>query len=416
MAPSTTSPTDTTKHLREDISRHLSLTLGRDQWSINDRYRYQAVALAVRDRLMTRWKATQQAYHESDCRRAYYLSLEFLMGRALSNASLNLGLDESLEKALGKLGMEMETIADQETDAGLGNGGLGRLAACFVDSCATLQLPVMGYGLRYEYGMFRQRIDHGFQIEEPDHWLAHGYPWELERPEYQQIVHFGGRSESYQDSSGQVRMRWIETEEILAVPYDLPVPGYQNDTVNTLRLWKATTTDKFGLSDFNAGDYAAAVTNKNSAENITMVLYPNDKSENGKELRLRQQYFLASATLQDILRRWIHDHGNDFSQFAEKNVFQLNDTHPTVAVAELMRLFMDHHGLGWDEAWGIVTETMAYTNHTLLPEALEKWSVGLFHHLLPRLLEIIYEINARFMRGRQRLPWRRCSPVVIKYY
>ena len=294
--------------------------------------------------------------------------------------------------------MEHELIESQETDAGLGNGGLGRLAACFVDSCATLQLPVMGYGLRYEYGMFRQQIENGHQIEEPDHWLQYGYPWEIERPEYQQVIKFGGHTEFYHDAEGKQLVRWVNTQDILAVPFDLPVPGYKNNTINTLRLWKATTTNKFDLDDFNQGDYAGAVTNKNAAENITMVLYPNDKSENGKELRLRQQYFLASATLQDVLRRWTQHHGNDFSTFAEKNCFQLNDTHPTVAVAELMRLLMDDYGMTWDDSWDIVTKTMAYTNHTLLPEALEKWSVGLFNYLLPRLMEIIYEINARFIR------------------
>ncbi len=382
--------------IRHDYLRHLYSTLGRDDTADNS-YRFRALALALRDRLMERWKATHAAYYQKDCRRAYYLSMEYLIGRSFSNAALNLGLEDDLAQVLKDGGCTLEEIIDEESDAALGNGGLGRLAACFIDSCATLQLPVFGYGLHYEYGMFRQRIINGFQIEEPDHWMASGNPWELERPEYTQRIHFSGRSENYEDENGNWRVRWTGTEDILAIPYDVPVPGYQNGTVNTLRLWKATATNEFNLSEFNDGDYAAAVTAKNHAENISMVLYPNDKSENGKELRLRQQYFLASASLQDIIRRWKRYH-DDFTDFADKNCFQLNDTHPSVAVAELMRLLMDEHGLDWDTAWDITTRSMAYTNHTLLPEALEKWSVDLFHVLLPRITDIIFEINARFLR------------------
>jgi starch phosphorylase len=377
-----------------DFRRHFTYTLGRDKFCKSAHYSYTALALAVRDRLMERWKNTHYAYEERDCKRAYYLSMEFLMGRALSNAMLNLGIDDEVGEALHDLGLLLEELVDSEQDAGLGNGGLGRLAACFMDSCATLQLPVMGYGIRYEYGMFRQNIDDGQQIEEPDHWLRNGHVWELERPELTLRIRFGGRT----DHSGESgRARWLDTHDVLAVPYDVPIPGYRNGTVNTLRLWKAAATDEFDLQDFNAGDYTEAVRSKNMAENITMVLYPNDASENGKELRLRQQYFLASASLQDVIRKWVAAHGQDFSRFAEKNVFQLNDTHPTIAVAELMRLLMDEHGLSWDEAWGIVSKTMAYTNHTLLPEALERWPVRLFRQLLPRLLEIIFEINVRFL-------------------
>jgi starch phosphorylase len=323
--------------------------------------------------------------------------LEFLMGRALGNALLNLELQEPGAMALRALGLDLEEVRELENDAGLGNGGLGRLAACFLDSCATLQLPVMGYGIRYEYGMFRQRIEHGRQLEEPDHWLRNGNPWEIERPEYSVRIKFGGHSEFYTDAGGNPHVRWAETQDVLAVPYDMPIPGYRNGTVNTLRLWKAAATEEFDLDEFNAGSYTEAVAAKNAAEHITMVLYPNDASENGKELRLRQQYFLASSSLQDVLRQWVHKHGEDFSSFAEKSCFQLNDTHPTCAVPELMRLLMDEHGLGWDEAWDITTHTMAYTNHTLLPEALERWSVSMFGRLLPRLLDIIYEINGRFM-------------------
>ena len=384
--------------LRQDVQRHLGITYGRDEHQVNDYYRYLAVVQTVRDRLMERWKATHAAYYAADARRGYYLSMEFLMGRALGNAALNLDLEAELKTALAELGMKWEELVEQEADAGLGNGGLGRLAACFLDSCATLQLPVMGYGIRYDYGMFRQRIIQGYQLEEPDHWLAHGVPWELERPEYVERVHFGGHSEFYQDAEGITRVRWADTQDVLAIPYDVPIPGYHNGTVNTLRLWKSTATEEFNLDEFNQGDYVGAVASKHGAENISQVLYPNDKSENGKELRLRQQYFLASASLKDIVRRYVRVHGHDFSRFVELNVMQLNDTHPTVSVPELMRLLMDIHHLSWDEAWAITSKCLAYTNHTLLPEALEKWSVELFRRLLPRVLEIIFEINARFMR------------------
>jgi len=246
--------------------------------------------------------------------------------------------------------------------------------------------------------MFRQRIADGYQIEEPDHWLGLENRWEIKRLEYQQRVKFGGYSESYTDAAGRLLMRWVHTRDVLAIPYDVPIPGYKNGTVNTLRLWKAAATEEFDLEEFNSGDYAGSVADKNEAEKITMVLYPNDSSENGKELRLRQQYFLASASLQDVLDKWVTTRGADLTQFAEKNCFQLNDTHPSCAVAELMRLLMDEHGLGWEDAWVVVQKTMAYTNHTLLPEALEKWPVRMFQQLLPRLLEIIHEINARFLK------------------
>jgi len=384
--------------LVEDFRRYYTHTLGRDRHARSLHYAYQALVLSLRERLLERWKNTRYVYEASDAAHAYYLSLEFLMGRALGNAALNLGLDEETELAVSCLGMELEDLAECEHDAGLGNGGLGRLASCFLDSCATLQLPVTGYGLRYEYGMFRQAIAAGEQVEEPDHWLREGNPWELERPEYTQRVRFGGRIDWRRDNGGKPKPFWVETRDVLAVPYDVPVPGYRNDTVNTLRLWKACSTDEFDLGEFNAGLYPESVAAKNSAELITLVLYPNDASESGKELRLRQQYFLASASLQDVLARWLGTHrGRGLAGFAEKNRFQLNDTHPSCAVPELMRLLMDRHGLGWDEAWRITTATMAYTNHTLLPEALERWPVSIFGRLLPRLLDIIYEINARFL-------------------
>ena len=383
--------------ISEDYRHYFSHTLGRDKSCTTLHYHYEALVMAIRDRLMERAKKTHEAYGEKDCRRTYYLSLEYLMGRALGNAMLNLGVCEEIKQGLHDLGLEIEEIVEGELDAGLGNGGLGRLAACFLDSCATLQLPLMGYGIRYEYGMFRQHVTDGYQVEEPDHWLRDGCPWELERPELCCRIHFGGHTEHIRDENGHYSWHWLDTHDVLAVPYDTPIPGYRNDTVNILRLWSARATDEFDLGEFNAGEYTESVASKNEAEKITMVLYPNDASESGKELRLRQQYFLASASLQDVLRRWENDHDHDYTLFAEKNRFQLNDTHPTVAVAELMRLLMDEKGMEWDEAWQITSTTMAYTNHTLLPEALERWPVWLFQKLLPRLLDIIYEINARFL-------------------
>ncbi|MGB1061530.1 MAG: glycogen/starch/alpha-glucan phosphorylase, partial [Ketobacter sp.] len=313
---------------------------------------------------------------------------------------LNLGIETEAEQGLYDLGLVLEEIQSAEIDAGLGNGGLGRLAACFMDSCATLGLPVLGYGLRYEYGMFKQLIQNGYQIEAPDHWLGYdSYPWEVQRREYTRVVRFGGHSSVIRDErSGKLSVRWEGTEEVLAVPYDVPIPGFKNGTVNTLRLWSAEATEVFNFSEFNKGSYFEAVSSKAEAENITKVLYPNDSSENGKELRLRQQYFLVSASLQDVVTQWVERNGKNFERFADKNVFQLNDTHPSMAVAELMRILMDDMDLSWNQAWNITQQCMAYTNHTLLPEALERWSVDLFKKLLPRLLDIIYEINSRFLK------------------
>jgi starch phosphorylase len=386
-----------------EFSHYFGRMLGRRSLRRSSRYIYQALAFVVRDRLMERWNETRNARETQDARKVCYLSLEYLMGRLLRNNMLNLGIEQACNEALQSIGVSLSDVTEFEHDAGLGNGGLGRLAACFLDSCATLRLPVTGYGIRYQYGMFRQKIDKGYQIEEPDPWLLDGFPWEIERIEWSQRVRFGGRSEAYRDEDGMERYHWLDTHDVLAVPFDVPVPGYRNEIVNTLRLWSAKATDEFDLDEFNAGSYADSVAAKNAAENITMVLYPNAENENGQELRLRQQYFLASASLQDTIREWTVRHGKDFSSFSDKHCFQLNDTHPAIAVAELMRLLMDDYRLSWDDAWEITRDTMAYTNHTLLPEALETWSLRMFEHLLPRILQIIFEINARFLT---QVSWR----------
>jgi starch phosphorylase len=380
-----------------DFTHYFGRMLGRRKLSSGSPFLYQSVVYATRDRIMERWNRTQQIKEREGLRRVCYLSLEFLMGRLLRNALVNTGIEQATGEALSRLGLKLEEVYETEIDAGLGNGGLGRLAACFLDSCATLRLPVMGYGIRYHYGMFHQSIRNGYQVEEPDTWLHEGFPWEIERMEFAQTVRFGGRSVVVPDGNGGQRHKWVETHDVLAIPFDVPIPGYRNDVVNTLRLWSAAATSEFDLEEFNAGSYADAVAAKNEAENITMVLYPNDATESGKELRLRQQYFLASASLQDVLRYWEYLQGDDYERFAEKHCFQLNDTHPAIAVPELMRLLIDEKGLSWDEAWTITQNTMAYTNHTLLPEALERWPVDLFRRLLPRILDIIYEINARFL-------------------
>ena len=400
MTPKLSQPvlSNDAKEVSSDIQRHFNFTLGHFDNDELANYMLNALSLTVRDRLMERWRLSKETEWKTKPKKVFYLSLEFLLGRSLSNALLNLDMEESVKEALCDYGAELEELEFQERDAGLGNGGLGRLAACFMDSCATLGLPVKGYGIRYEYGMFHQNFQQGRQIEQPDHWLIDGNPWEIEKPDYTQTVKFYGRSEFYHNDQGELCARWIDTQNVLAVPFDMPIPGYKNDNVATLRLWKASATDEFNLAEFNAGDYADAVAQKNLAEQITMVLYPNDASENGKELRLRQQYFLASASLQDVIADWIKQHGENFSEFADYHCFQLNDTHPTLAIAEFMRLLVDEHGVCWDEAWKITCNTMAYTNHTLLPEALEKWPVRLLGELLPRILSVIYEINARFLK------------------
>lgn len=387
---------DALEQLRNDFERHLRRTLAKDRYSATDHDRYFALALSVRDRMIDRWIATQQAHHKQNVKRVYYLSLEFLMGRMLGNNAINLQLEGACRAAMDEAGLDWEELRDLEVDAGLGNGGLGRLAACFLESLSTLNLPSVGYGLRYDFGIFRQCIVNGYQVEQPDEWLKLGYPWEIPHPEFSFEVPFEGRVESRQGPRG-MEWHWVDTRKVLGMPYDMPVVGFGAHTVNTLRLWSAKAAEEFDFADFNRGEYEDAVANKVLAENLTKVLYPNDNIFEGKELRLKQEYFFVSCSVQDVLRRFKSD-GNSWDVFPYKVFFQLNDTHPSLLIAELMRLLIDREGLGWDEAWRLTTASTGYTNHTILPEALEKWPVDILGRLLPRHLQIIYEINARFLR------------------
>jgi starch phosphorylase len=382
--------------LRRSFLDHLQFSQGKDEHTATTLDRFFAVAYGVRDRLMKRWIETQQAYYQSDAKRVYYLSLEFLMGKALENNLVNLGLHEGVREALRGVGIELADLLGEEPDAGLGNGGLGRLAACFLDSMATLALPAHGYGIRYEFGIFDQDIRDGWQVEKPEEWLRFGNPWEVARPEYEVPVAFFGRTEHGHDETGAYRVRWVDTRHVLGTPYDTPIAGYRNGTVNTLRLWRARASTELDLADFNRGDYLAAVEDKNLSENISKVLYPNDLTVMGKELRLQQQYFFVACSIHDIVNRYLKTH-QGFAQFADKVAIQLNDTHPAIAIAELMRVLVDEQGLGWDDAWEQCRTVFGYTNHTLLPEALERWSTDLFGHVLPRHLEIVLEINQRFL-------------------
>ncbi len=388
---------NTVQGLKEDFAWHLRYTLAKYDGKSTPRDQYTAFAYAVRDRLVERWMETQERYHRQNERRVYYLSLEFLIGRLLGNNVINLKLDRECTEALKEYGINWNSLRDFEVDAGLGNGGLGRLAACFLDSMSTLDLAGMGYGLRYDYGIFRQRIVDGQQVEEPDHWLKDGYPWEFARPEYAQVVQFGGRVE-YVEDGGKPKWVWKGAEQVQGVPYDLPIVGYAH-AVNTLRLWSAKAVDEFDLADFNKGSYVEAVETKVLAENLTKVLYPNDNTMAGKELRLRQQYFFTRCSLADILRRFREDNGSaDWSLLPEKAFIHLNETHPALVIPELMRVLVDEEGVEWEQAWDITCRTTGYTNHTILPEALEKWPVSMMERLLPRHLQIIYEINGRFLR------------------
>jgi starch phosphorylase len=371
--------------------------LVRDRYTATDRDRYYALALAVRDRVVERWLATQQTHHLKNVKRVYYLSLEFLIGRLMGNNVINLNLEGVCQKAMSEIGLDWNTLRDSEVDAGLGNGGLGRLAACFMDSLSTLRLPAVGYGLRYDFGIFNQKIINGYQVEEPDAWLKNGYPWEIAHPEFSFRVRFGGRGVPPSGRPGS-RWKWEPEQIIEGTPYDLPIVGYGGEVVNTLRLWSARATEDFHLDDFNRGSYVEAVENKVLAENLTKVLYPNDNIFVGKELRLRQEYFFVSCSLQDIIRRFKVDNA-DLKALSGKVFIQMNDTHPSLAVPELMRLLMDEEGMGWEDAWSITSACLGYTNHTILPEALEKWPLDMVESLLPRHIQIIYEINARFLRS-----------------
>ncbi|MBN3275558.1 PYGB protein, partial [Polyodon spathula] len=385
--------------IKKSFNRHLHFTLVKDRNVATPRDYYFALAHTVRDHLVGRWIRTQQYYYEKDPKRIHYLSLEFYMGRTLQNTMINLGLQNACDEAIYQLGLDLEELEDIEEDAGLGNGGLGRLAACFLDSMASLGLAAYGYGIRYEFGIFNQKISNGWQVEEADDWLRYGNPWEKARPEYMLPVHFYGRVEHTAKGA-----KWLDTQIVLAMPYDTPVPGYKNNTVNTMRLWSAKAPNDFNLQEFNVGDYIQAVLDRNLAENISRVLYPNDNFFEGKELRLKQEYFVVAATLQDIIRRFKSSKfgcrdpvRTSFETFPEKVAIQLNDTHPALAIPELMRILLDVEKLTWEKAWDVTVQTCAYTNHTVLPEALERWSVHMFEKLLPRHLEIIYEINRRHL-------------------
>ena len=359
--------------------------------------KFQSVAYAVKDIIIDKWIASQKAYKEQDAKIVYYMSMEFLMGRALGNNMINIMAYDEIKEVLEELGMDINVIEDQEPDAALGNGGLGRLAACFMDSLATLGYTACGCGIRYKYGMFKQEIRDGYQVEVPDNWLKDGNPFEVKRPEYQYEVKFGGYVRSYKDEqTGRDMFVQEGYQSVYAVPYDLPVVGYGNNNINTLRIWDAEPVDTFNLSSFDKGDYQKAIEEENLAKNIVEVLYPNDNHYAGKELRLKQQYFFVSASVQRAIDKYKEQH-DDVRKLYEKAVFQLNDTHPTVAVAELMRILMDEEGLEWDEAWDVTTKSVAYTNHTIMAEALEKWPIELFSRLLPRIYQIVEEINRRFV-------------------
>ena len=386
---------NSSESIKQGFLEHLKYTLAVDEYTTTNHDRFMALSYTIRDRLINQWIKTQQTHHDKNTKRAYYLSLEFLMGRAMGNNIINMQLEDNVSEALAALGYNLEELEDQEADAGLGNGGLGRLAACFLDSMATMDLPSFGYGIRYDYGIFKQKIDNGYQTEQPDDWLRNGNPWEIERPDVTVKVSFGGRVESFQEK-GKTIYRWIDTNDVIGVAFDMPIAGYGGKTINTLRLWSARAAEEFDFQDFNEGDYVEAVSSKVQAENLTKVLYPNDTLYLGKELRLKQQYFFVACSLHDILRRF-RKSGEPWKKFPDFAAIQLNDTHPSIAIPELMRLLIDEENLSWDTAWDITVSVMGYTNHTLMPEALEKWPEPMLKKLLPRHLQIIFEINSKFL-------------------
>jgi len=387
---------DIVEQIKNRFLEHRKFSLAKDEYTATDHDNFLSCALTVRDMLIDGWINTQQTYYIKNEKRIYYLSLEFLMGRALGNSLINLGVYDEFCIAMNELGLDIEALREEENDAGLGNGGLGRLAACFLDSLATLEYPAYGYGIRYDYGIFNQKIIDGYQVEEPDNWLRLGNPWEIERPEFEIRVKFYGHVISFNDNSGNVKYKWRDTKDVLAMPYDIPIPGYKNNTVNTLRLWTAKSTNEFDFRYFDSGDYIQAVEDKNQSENISRALYPNDNTTKGKMLRLKQQYFFVAASLRDIIRRF-SKYNNNIKDLPNKVAIQLNDTHPAIAIPELMRILLDEYNLKWDEAWDITVRTFAYTNHTLLPEALEKWAISLLEELLPYHMKLIYIINHKFL-------------------
>lgn len=389
---------DTTKKgIENSFWSNLEFRLGKDEYTATQEDKFIALAMTIRDELIEQWLTTQEEFHKQNVKRVYYLSLEFLIGRLLETNMFNLGLWDEARKSMKSLGLDIEELREYEHDAGLGNGGLGRLAACFLDSLATLGIPAHGYGIRYDYGIFKQKIINGKQVELPDAWLSRGSPWEFKRPEYTVRVQFFGRTNKFNDEHKKLRVEWVDTKDVLAKPYDIPIPGYKNNIVNTLRLWSAYSTEDFDLEYFNHGDYERAVYSKIESETISKVLYPNDNVSQGKTLRLAQEYFFCTASLADIIRRFKEDN-TDIKKLPNKAVIQLNDTHPSISIVELMRILIDIENLDWDTAWDITTNTFAYTNHTVMSEALEKWPVSLFEKLLPRHLELIYEINRCFLQ------------------
>lgn len=392
------------KGIKTSILNHLKYTLARDTKTAHNRDWWLAICYAVRDRMLERYIKTQYVHHSDKVKRVYYLSLEYMMGRLLRDSLFNTGLYHVIKEVLLDLNLDIHDILEQEEDMGLGNGGLGRLAACFLDSLASLDYPAIGYGIHYEYGLFKQIFVNNRQHEHPDNWLNLSNPWQIARPEYVQNVRLYGHVENNCDSTGCWKPKWVQTKDILGVPWDIPIVGYGGKTVNFLRLWESRSTEDFDLQIFNEGGYVEAVRDKALSETISKVLYPNDSTESGKELRLVQQYFFVSCSLQDIIRRFKTNHDN-WDDLPKKAVIQLNDTHPTLAIPELMRLLIDREGLHWDKAWSICGQAFNYTNHTLLPEALEKWSVGLLNKVLPRHLQIIYEINHRFLEDVVQTRW-----------
>lgn len=382
--------------IEKDFAEQLKYSMDADIYHTTDENRFAALALTIRDRIIHQWDESRKTQRRCGAKRVYYLSLEFLMGRAMNSNIVNMGLEEPVRKAIGNLGYKYEELEEMEKDAGLGNGGLGRLAACFMDSMATLEIPAYGYGIRYDYGIFNQKIQHGYQVELPDSWLSgYGNPWEICRPDLVYPVQFGG-SVSVIREHGRDNYKWVGSEVVQGLAYDMPIIGYKAKTVNTLRLFSARAANEFNFKEFNEGDYTEAVRERNQAENISKVLYPNDTGYLGKVLRLKQQYFFVACALADIVRRFKRE-GEAWGRFPDFAAIQLNDTHPSIAIAELMRILVDVENLDWEEAWDITVKAMGYTNHTLMPEALEKWSVDMMGSLLPRHMQIIYEINRRFL-------------------